>query len=141
VRRPVHPNAHIDYQPTAINVLGKPLALQRALRNLLDNAVLYGDRVEVRLCRKGSMALVEIRDFGPGLPETSMLAAFEPQMRLLHGQRRNPGGSGLGLGISSNIVQAHGGEIQMRNHPEGGLVVSVLLPAQPDLLDLPYSAP
>jgi signal transduction histidine kinase len=103
--------------------------LQRALGNLLDNAVLYGDRAQVRLSREGGTAVVEIRDYGPGLTDTSIAAAFEPKVRLQHGLRRNPGGSGLGLGISRNIVQAHGGEIRMRNHADGGLVVSVLLPA------------
>lgn len=132
VERPIHPNAKIDYQPLAITIQGKPLALQRAFGNLLDNAVLYGDRVQVRLGRMGPMALVEIRDFGPGLPEAAMSAAFEPQVRLAWGQERNRAGTGLGLGIARNIVQAHGGEIRLHNHAEGGLVVSVLLPAMPD---------
>ena len=132
VERPIHPNAVIAYTPMAISIQGKPLALQRALGNLLDNAVLYGDRVQVRLSRMGPMALVEIRDFGPGLSEASISAAFEPHVRLAHGQERNRAGSGLGLGIARNIVQAHGGEIRLHNHAEGGLVVSVLLLALPD---------
>ena len=132
VQRPIHPNADITYLPRPMRIQGKPLALQRALSNLLDNAVLYGDRVQVRLSRMGNRALVEIRDFGPGLPEASMSAAFEPHVRLGYGQERNRAGSGLGLGISRNIVQAHGGEIRLHNHAEGGLVVSVLLPAMPD---------
>jgi signal transduction histidine kinase len=72
---------------------------------------------------------VEIRDFGPGLREASIAAAFEPHVRLAHGQRSNRSGSGLGLGISRNIVQAHGGEIRLYNHAQGGLVALVLLPA------------
>lgn len=132
VDRPIHPNAVITYLPMDIRIQGKPLALQRAFGNLLDNAVLYGDRVQVRLSRAGTMALVEIRDFGPGLNEGAMTTAFEPHVRLANGQARNRGGSGLGLGISRNIVQAHGGEIRLHNHAEGGLVVSVLLPALPD---------
>ena len=135
VARPIHPNAEIDFVPVAISIHGKPLALQRAFGNLLDNAVLYGDRVQVRMSRMGNRALVEIRDFGPGLPESSMAAAFEPHVRLGHGQDRNRGGSGLGLGISRNIIQAHGGEISLHNHAEGGLVVSVLLPAMLDAVD------
>ncbi len=132
VKRPIHPNANITYHPMPMRIHGKPLALQRAFGNLLDNAVLYGDRVQVRLSRIGNLALVEIRDFGPGLPEVSISAAFEPHVRLGHGQQRNRAGSGLGLGISRNIVQAHGGEIRLHNHDEGGLVVSVLLPAMPE---------
>lgn len=131
VQRPIYPHAAIDFQPAVIAVQAKPLALQRALSNLLDNAVMYGDRVQVRLSRVADLALVEIRDFGPGLPEALLTAAFEPHVRLVHGERRNRSGSGLGLGISRNIIQAHGGEIRLKNHPEGGLVVSVLLPALP----------
>jgi signal transduction histidine kinase len=133
VQRPIYPHAAIDYLSTPISIHGKPLALQRALGNLLDNAVLYGDRVQVRLRLVMNMAEVEIRDFGPGLPETSIGAAFEPHVRLAHGQRRNRSGSGLGLGITRNIVHAHGGEIRLHNHAEGGLVVLVLVPAIPAL--------
>ena len=87
--------------------------------------------MQVRLSLVADLALVEIRDFGPGLPEVFLAAAFEPHVRLDHGERRNRSGSGLGLGISRNIIQAHGGGIRLSNHPEGGLVVSVLLPALP----------
>jgi signal transduction histidine kinase len=132
VQRPILPNADITYLPMPMRIHGKPLALQRALGNLVDNAVLYGDRVQVRLSRMGNLALVEIRDFGPGLPESDMTAAFEPHARLGNSRERNRAGSGLGLGISRNIVQAHGGEIRLHNHADGGLVVSVLLPAMPD---------
>lgn len=128
-KRPIHPDAKIECDTQAISVLGKPLALERALSNLLDNAVLYGERVQLRLGHQGEWALVEMRDFGPGIAQASMSAAFEPHVRLRHGQHSNRMGSGLGLGIARSIVQAHGGEIRLHNHAEGGLVVTVLLPA------------
>jgi signal transduction histidine kinase len=95
-------------------VQGNPLALERALSNLMDNAVLFGERVQVRLTRQGARALVEVRDFGPGIAQASMTAAFEPHVR---------------LSIARSILQAHGGEIRLHNHVEDGLVVTVLLPA------------
>nr|WP_315480247.1 ATP-binding protein [uncultured Rhodoferax sp.] len=128
-QRPIHPDASIECTAEAISVLGKPLALERAFSNLLDNAVLYGERVQVRLSRQGNRALVEVRDFGPGIAQASMSAAFEPHVRLSHGQQQNRTGTGLGLGIARNIFQAHGGEIRLHNHAEGGLVVTVLLAA------------
>jgi signal transduction histidine kinase len=131
-RRPIHPDAGIDCELAHIAVLGKPLALERALSNLLDNAVLYGIRVQLRLSRIGAHALIEVRDFGPGIPAASMSSAFEPHVRLGHGQQRNRAGSGLGLGIARNIIQAHRGEIRLHNHAQGGLVVTVLLPAIAD---------
>ncbi len=130
-QRPIHPDATIECTAEAVSVLGKPLALERAFSNLLDNAVLYGERVQVRLTLQGSRALVEVRDFGPGIAQASMSAAFEPHVRLSHGQQQNRTGTGLGLGIARNIFQAHGGEIRLHNHAEGGLVVTVLLAALP----------
>lgn len=128
-QRPIHPDASIEYTAEPLSVLGKPLALERAFSNLLDNAVLYGERVQVRLARQGARAWVEVRDFGPGIAQASMSAAFEPHVRLSHGQQKNRAGTGLGLGIARNIIQAHGGEIRLHNHAEGGLVVTVLLAA------------
>ena len=131
-QRPINPDASVNCNANAIQVQGKPLALERAFGNLLDNAVLYGQRVEVRLSRLGSLAMVEIRDFGPGIPTASMAAAFELHTRLSHGRNSNRGGSGLGLGIANNIIVAHNGEIRLHNHTDSGLVVTVLLPALPD---------
>ena len=130
--RPILPAARIECALRPLRVQGKPLALERAFRNLLDNAVLYGDRVQLRLARQGNQALVEVRDFGPGMAPADMATAFETPVRQDHGAHRHPNGSGLGLGISRNIVQAHGGEIRLHNHAEGGLVVTVLLPALED---------
>lgn len=129
VKRPIHPDACICFSPAQIQVQGKPLALERAFGNLLDNAILYGQRVQLRLSLQGDMAMVEIRDFGPGIATASMAEAFEPHRRLSHGKSSNRSGTGLGLGIARNIVQAHGGEIRLHNHAEVGLVVTVLLPA------------
>ena len=131
--RPIYPDASIEFHSEAVSVQGKPLALERAFSNLLDNAVLYGERVQMRLLGGGAKAVVELRDFGPGIALTAMAVAFEPHVRLAHGQASNRAGTGLGLGIARNIIQAHGGEIRLHNHAEGGLVVTVLLPVvQPD---------
>lgn len=132
VQRPIHPDALIEFNTLPISVMGKPLALERAFGNLLDNAVLYGEQVQVQITRHALMAVVEVRDHGPGIPIHSMSAVFEPNVRLTHAQNINRSGSGLGLGIANNIVQAHGGEVRLHNHPEGGLVVTVLLPAVPE---------
>ena len=72
--------------------------------------------------------MIEIRDFGPGIPPALIGSAFEPHTRLPHGQQQNPSGTGLGMGIANAIIQAHSGEIRLHNHAEGGLVVTILLP-------------
>lgn len=127
-KRPIYPDASIEFNLEVVSVQGKPLALERAFGNLIDNAVLYGERVQMHLGARGALAVVEVRDFGPGIPQAAMSTAFEPHVRLSHGQQKNRSGTGLGLGIARNIIQAHGGEIRLHNHAEGGLVVTVLLP-------------
>lgn len=124
----------IAYTPCDINVMAKPLALKRAIGNLFDNALYYGQKVEIAVHPSqgagGDLVEIEIRDHGPGVPEDAMGSLFQPYVRLEHGRAQNSGGMGLGLGISRNIVQAHGGELLLRNHPEGGLIATIILPAR-----------
>ncbi len=126
--RPIYPDAAIETQLEALIVPAKPLALERALSNLIDNAVLYGKKAHIQLFKNPPYAVIEIRDFGPGIPPALIGSAFEPHTRLPHGQQQNPSVTGLGMGIANAIIQAHSGEIRLHNHAEGGLVVTILLP-------------
>lgn len=124
----------VAFEPSGIVVIAKPLALKRAIGNLFDNALHYGEKVEVTIRRSqalaGDMVEIEIRDHGPGVPDEAMGNLFQPYVRLEHGRSANSGGMGLGLGIARNIVQAHGGELLLRNHPQGGLIATIILPAR-----------
>jgi len=124
----------IAFTPSGINVMAKPLALKRAIGNLFDNALFYGKRVEITIRQShaatAELVEIEIRDHGPGVPEEAMGSLFQPYVRLEHGRNSNSGGMGLGLGIARNIVQAHGGELLLRNHPQGGLIAIIILPAR-----------
>lgn len=133
-RRAIYPQATVNLSLWPCLVMGKPLALMRALGNLLDNAVVYGKQVNVSLQDAGHHAVIEMRDCGPGIAPEALDRVFEPHVRLLHGQREHASGSGLGLGISRTIIEAHGGQLQLRNHPQGGLIVHVQLPKAPDLI-------
>ena len=106
----------------------RPHALNRALRNLIDNAVRYGGVAEVSLTREPGFALITMADKGPGLPEDQLEAVFEPFVRLEASRNRDTGGVGLGLAIARTIIQAHGGTIQLHNRPGGGLNAIVRLP-------------
>lgn len=119
----------VRYTPCGLTVRAKPLALKRALGNLLDNALHYGQRAEIEAQAAPAGVLVRIRDHGPGVPAEAMQSVFEPHVRLGHGREQNEAGLGLGLGIARSIVEAQGGELQLANHPEGGLVATVRLPA------------
>ena len=73
-------------------------------------------------------ALLTIRDFGPGIADNDIDKVFQPRVRLDYAEQMNIKGTGLGLSISRNVIRAHGGDISIRNHPEGGLEVRVQLP-------------
>lgn len=119
--------APIQLRAEPVRVMGKPLALKRALGNLIDNALRYGVRVEVEVLQQGEFALVRVRDHGPGLPEDALQRMFEPYLRLEHGVKTHSQGNGLGLWIARNAVRRHGGDIVLSNHPEGGLEATVTI--------------
>jgi signal transduction histidine kinase len=117
------------FSDSGVTVRGKPLALKRAIGNLLDNALFYGERAEIAVQQGGGWVEVAVRDHGPGVPEDAFASLLEPYVRLAHGRERNDGGMGLGLGIASGIIDGHGGELVLANHPEGGLNAVIRLPA------------
>jgi signal transduction histidine kinase len=108
----------------------RPQALNRALRNLIDNAVRYGGVAKVTLKRELEMAIITVADKGPGLPDNQLETAFEPFVRLEGSRSRDTGGAGLGLAIARTIIQAHGGTVKLRNLHEGGLEAVVHLPIE-----------
>ena len=108
----------------------RPQALNRALRNLIDNAVRYGGAASVTLKQEPEMAIITIADNGPGLPDDQLEAVFEPFVRLEGSRSRDTGGVGLGLAIARTIIQAHGGTVILRNRLQGGLEAVVTLPME-----------
>ncbi len=106
----------------------RPLALKRCLTNLVDNALKYGQWVEITIADGPGRLTLTLRDHGPGIPTTELEKVFEPFYRLEGSRSRDTGGSGLGLSIARTIARAHGGELTLRNHPEGGLEAVLELP-------------
>jgi signal transduction histidine kinase len=96
----------------------------------MDNGILYGQHLKVDLQLDKTVAVLTIRDFGPGMAESDITDVFQPHVRLDYAQEMNAKGSGLGLSITRSVIRAHGGDITLRNHPEGGLEVQVQLPLQ-----------
>ena len=110
--------------------------LDRALSNLIDNAVLYGDRAEVAVTSEEGAVVCIIDDSGPGLPPDQLEAVFSPFHRLEASRSRATGGAGLGLAISRSIIERSGGGVVLGDRPEGGLRATVRLPrAAPALSD------
>lgn len=118
----------VTYAPSNLTVTAKPLALKRAIGNLLNNALHYGERVELAVREATGNIEIVVRDHGPGVPEQALAELAQPYVRLEHGRTRNGGGMGLGLSIARGIVQAHGGELLLANAPDGGFQATIVLP-------------
>ncbi|MDT3779165.1 ATP-binding protein [Nitrospira sp. MA-1] len=109
----------------------RPLSLKRAIRNLIENAVSYGGRVEVTLRQHDTEFQIVIQDNGPGIPEQDFERVFQPFVRLEESRNKQTGGIGLGMAIARSIVRNHGGDISLANLPDGGLTVIIHLPESP----------
>jgi signal transduction histidine kinase len=107
---------------------GAPQLLKRCISNLVDNAVLYGKRAEIRVEEESAQLIIRVRDRGPGIPDSEIEKVFEPFYRLEGSRSRETGGTGLGLSIAHNIAQAHGGNVRLRNREDGGLEAILTLP-------------
>ena len=107
---------------------GKPLALKRAISNLINNAIFYGEEVRVDVVDTRAELKIYVVDKGPGIPEEKLENVFEPYVRLEGSRNRNTGGAGLGLSIARNIIHAHGGRLQLRNRVGAGLEAAIILP-------------
>jgi signal transduction histidine kinase len=114
-----------------IQVSADPVAVQRCLRNLFDNAIKYtpdGGQVRVRAGRSGAEARVVISDTGVGMSETDQQRAFDFAYRGQAARASGAAGSGLGLALSRELLEANGGRILLSSEPGRGSDVTVLLP-------------
>jgi len=108
----------------------RPLAIRRAFANLIDNGCKFGSRVDVRLREDAGAITVTVADDGPGIPADQRDDAFRPFTRLETSRNRETGGTGLGLTIAQDVVQAHRGTIALGDSESGGLLVTITLPKQ-----------
>jgi two-component system sensor histidine kinase MprB len=118
-----------DIQPGLVR--GQPVLLERAVLNLLDNAVKWSPptgRVEVGLHRNGAGWQLDVRDHGPGISPDDLPRVFDRFYRA-PAARALPG-SGLGLAIVRQVVESHGGTVEAGSAPGGGALISVHLPAE-----------
>lgn len=115
-----------------VSVCGYPEMLHSAIENVVRNATAYtadGSEVRIRVAASGPVAAVSVSDHGPGVPEGELAAVFEPFYRVEQARERGRGGAGLGLAITARTVALHGGSVEARNRPGGGLEVELRLPA------------
>jgi signal transduction histidine kinase len=105
-----------------------PRAIRRALTNLIDNAIKYGDRAEVSLRVENGRAILSVADHGPGIAPDRIEEMMQPFTRLEGSRSRNTGGAGLGLAIVRAIASSEAGRFTISNRAEGGLLAELSLP-------------
>ena len=111
-----------------IELKGRPTSLRRSLENVIQNGLTYGDKVYVKVHKGNKKALIVIEDDGPGIPENQYKNVFKPFFRLDKSRSLNQSGVGLGLAIVEDIINSHGGNIQLGKSKFNGLVVKISLP-------------
>lgn len=118
------------YGPEHCDAKFRPVEFKRALSNLTNNAVQYGNRAWVFLSVDADAIRIRVEDDGPGIPEADMQRVLEPFQRLDPARQRNTSGVGLGIPIAVRAVAAAGGKLILSNRPEGGLCAQIVLPHQ-----------
>jgi len=114
-------------------ILGDPQRLEQVVINLIQNACQALTRVENAIVVRTYYApdtksiIVEVQDEGRGIPEPELSRITDPFFTT----RRDSGGSGLGLSISSSILDAHGGRLEVKSTPGKGTTAKMILPVAP----------
>jgi len=135
-------SAHYSDQPIELRLiplqaLVQPVALGRALMNLIDNGLSYGKApLIVELTTEKSLVVISVTDQGKGIPKNQRDQALMPFQRL-DAARGGGGHCGLGLAIASRVAQLHGGRLELRDPANGGFSVCLLLNCLPTNGELP----
>ncbi len=123
---------HFTPEPDIPALMLDPARINQVINNLLQNSLRHtptGGRVEVKLDREPGTTVIRIRDTGEGIPEEALPLLFERFYRSDHARARDTGGTGLGLTIARQLVEAHHGSLTAANHPAGGAVFEIRLRA------------
>ena len=112
----------------SVTVTARPLAVKRAITNLVSNALAYGDTARLSVIDGPHFAEVIVDDDGPGIPAEKRDDAFRPFSRLDSARSQNTPGTGLGLALTLDTARAHGGDVKLETSPFGGLRVRFRLP-------------
>jgi signal transduction histidine kinase len=105
-------------------------SLKRAVRNLIENAVRYGERARVAIASTAAQVTIVVEDDGPGIPPDKLEQVFSPFFRVETSRNRQTGGIGLGLSIARDVARHHGGDITLANTGHG-LRATIVLPRAP----------
>tara|TARA_B110000263_G_C14801971_1_gene282441 strand:- start:8 stop:511 length:504 start_codon:yes stop_codon:yes gene_type:complete len=107
---------------------GRIDSLRRCINNLIDNALKYGDKVNIVLNKTKNNIHIFVDDNGPGIKENERNNVFKPFYKIDKSRNESKSSVGLGLSIASDIIKSHGGNIFLETSPEKGLRVKISLP-------------
>ena len=113
---------------TEIYINGRKNLIKRCINNLIDNAIKYGDKVNIELTKSTKNFFIKIEDDGPGIPEKEYDNVFKPFYKIDKGRADSKSSVGLGLSIASDIIRSHGGNIKLEKSSMNGLGVKIFLP-------------
>ena len=119
------------YSPDEIVLNVDPERLGQVFRNIIDNAISNfeeGGKIDIKAKEKAEVAEVRISDNGPGIPASDLPHIFERFYRVDKSRSKSTGGSGLGLTISKEIIEAHGGEIEVKSEEGKGTTFILKIP-------------
>tara|TARA_B100001063_G_scaffold109142_1_gene101786 strand:+ start:590 stop:1909 length:1320 start_codon:yes stop_codon:yes gene_type:complete len=114
--------------PARIYFTGRKNLIKRSINNLIDNALKYGNKVNVELSKSNTNIFIKVEDDGPGIPEAEYDNVFKPFYKMDKGRAEAKSSVGLGLSIASDIVRSHGGNIKLKKSNLDGLEVRIFLP-------------
>jgi len=120
-------NILVDLTPR-IYVNGRKNLINRCLNNIIDNALKYGSKVEIKLNKKNTNLFITIDDDGPGISSKEHENVFKPFYKIDKSRAESKSSVGLGLSIASDIIRSHGGNIMLEKSKMGGLRVKIFLP-------------
>ena len=123
-----NPNIHLENKEDNIVITGRKNSLQRCFSNFIQNGILYGNNVYIKISKTSNRLIILIEDDGPGIPQEEYKNVFKPFYRLDKSRSLNKSGVGLGLSISEDIIASHGGNIQLNKSRYEGLQVKISLP-------------
>ena len=121
-------NLELNESHEDIELKGRPIGLKRSFENIINNALTYGKKVYIDVQKSNKRAVINIEDDGPGIPEEQYKNVFKPFFRLDKSRSLNQSGVGLGLAIVEDIINSHGGNIQLGKSKHNGLMVKIFLP-------------
>ena len=107
---------------------GRAFSLKRCFENVIQNALNYGKKVHINIQKSSNIVIINFEDDGPGIPEDQYKNVFKPFFRLDKSRNLNQSGVGLGLAIVEDVVNSHGGSIQLGKSKYKGLHVKISLP-------------